>query len=298
MKNSVLLLLLFFSMTKAYTQAQDQGERSLQLSGISAQNGTFNFHDNYGGSLETFKKLAPESDLLDKNFDDFNQSFYQSDPDYSGAFSVQFTFNWLNMNESWKKLNPQLKFGFSYGNINLIRGNLNKVEYHRIDTLISTSSGQEYYVDSVESEDYTLNYDADFLVLDASLIIGSNPMNRWSFYGGFGLSAGMNFNTTARIFSTKDQYIDSRGNYNNPRNHWDPEFREEVFRKNETGLALMLTMPLGVNFRLSKDKKIWENLSLFLEAKPALSYFSVSGIDNSFYASTFNSFGLKYSFWE
>jgi hypothetical protein len=241
---------------------------------------------------------VPESQLLNKNFDDFDQFFYGSDPSYSGAFSVQLAFDWLGKSKAWDKLNPQLKFGFSYGNINLIRGSLNKMEYFRIDTLVSNSTGQEYYVDSVNSEDYTLNYDADFLVLDASLIIGSNRMNRWSFYGGLGLSAGMNFNATARVFNTKDQYIDSRGNYNSPRDQWNPEFKEEVFRKNGAGLSVMLSMPLGVNFRLSKARKTWEHFSLFLEARPSLTYFNVSGIDDNFYTATFNSFGLKYSFLE
>lgn len=294
MKNTALLLLFLFSMTKAFSQAQE--EKTLKIAGISIQNGTYHFQNNYGGSLESFKELVPESELLDQNFDDFDQFFNQADPAYSGAFSVQLAFDRLGKSKAWDNLNPQLKFGFSYGNINLIRGNLNKMEYYRIDTLTSNSSGKEYYVDSVDSEDYTLNYDADFLVLDASMIIGSNPMNRWSFYGGLGLSAGMNFSATARVFNTKDQYIDSRGNYNNPNDQWDPEYKEEVFRNNEVGLAVMLSMPLGVNFRLSKARKTWEHFSLFMEARPSLSYFSVSGIEDNFYTASFNSFGLKYSF--
>lgn len=294
-KSASLLGLLFLVIT---VLAQSNEEKHLKISSISFQNGTYYFHDNYGGTLNQFQQIVPESELLNQNLDDFNQYFYESDPNYSGAFSVQLAFDWLRGNENWNRLNPQLKFGFSYGSINLIRGNLNKMEYFRIDTLVSNSNGQEYYVDSVDSEDYTLNYDADFLVVDASLIIGSNPMSRWSFYGGVGMSAGINFNATARVFNTKDQYIDSRGNYNSPRYAWNPEFKEEVYRKNEAGIALMLGVPMGVNFRLSKKKKVWENFSFFLELRPSITYFKVSELDGSLYAASFNSFGVKYRFLE
>lgn len=284
-------LCLFF-ITDAFSQAKEPVK--LRFNTFSAQFGFYGFLGRQGGNLKDFKALAPESELLENNFDDFNQSFYNRNNEANPAFSAQLYFDWRTKNEFWNKLNPQLRLGLSYASINLMNGNLYGIDYHRIDTLTSNKNGKTYYVDSVNTENYILDYQAEMLLIDAALMFSSNPNSRWSIYAGMGLSIGMIFGNTAIIRYIDGQYYNSRANYNSTSNHWNSMQKEEVFSNNQLGYAALASLPLGINFRLSKKDNFWGNTSLFAEMRTALSYINTSALGSELSTSRFNMFGIKY----
>jgi len=237
--------------TDGFSQAKESAK--LRFNSFSVQFGVYESFGSQGGSLKEFKALVPESELLDKDFSDFDQYFFSEGERDNFAASVQLYFDWRTGNEFWNKLNPQLRVGLSHSKINLMNGRLSKLGYHRIDTLTSSGNGEVYYVDSVSIQNYFLEYKADILLIDGALTFSSNPNSRWSIYAGVGLSVGMIFDNIAFVSFTDDRYYDSRSKYKNTNNQWNPIFKEEVFSDNELGYAVLASLPLGLNFRLSKN---------------------------------------------
>jgi len=298
MKKSLFLILLLSGLSQL--QAQSEEAKPLSLSQVSIQLGNYGISNNYGGSLEEFKSLSPNSGFLDQDFDDYDQTFFKNGMDFYSTFSIHSTFDWNGKNDKWKSLHPQLRFGFTSGKANFMNGSLNRTRSHRVDTLVSSRNGQEYFIDSVRSETYTLNYDANFLVINAALIIGSNPKSTWSIYGGVGLSVGMNYNAKSRVefYSSYSYEGLERFGGETYSDEWDESTNVEYHSNNGLGLSFMMSLPLGVNFRLSKEKEFWRYTSLFYEFQPGVSFFDVKGIGGNFYSSVYNSIGMRVSFWE
>lgn len=298
MKKSLFLIILLSGVVQLKAQLEES--KALSLSQVSIQFGNFGISNNYGGSLDEFKSLSPNSRFLDQNFEDYDQTFFKNGMDFYSTFSLMSTFNWNRKNEKWAYLNPQFRFGITSGKANFINGSLSRSRSHRIDTLVSNQDGEEYYIDSVRNENYLLSYDANFLVLNASLIIGSNPKSTWSIYGGVGLSVGMNYNAKSRVefYSSYSYEGLERFGGETYSDEWDESTNVEYHSNNGLGLSFMMSMPLGVNFRLSKEKEFWRYTSLFYELQPGVSFFDVEGIGGNFYSSVYNSIGLRVSFWE
>src|SRR5690554_2469090 len=135
MKKSLFLILLLSGF--AQLQAQSEDTKALSLSQVSIQLGNYGISNNYGGSLEEFKSLSPNSRFLDQNFDDYDQTFFKNGMDFYSTFSLMSTFNWNSKNEKWAYLNPQFRFGITSGKANFINGSLSRSRSHRIDTLVS-----------------------------------------------------------------------------------------------------------------------------------------------------------------
>lgn len=283
------LVMDFFSV---FAQAKEKP--ILTLNGFSAQFGTYNAKTNFIGSMEKFRSLTPESKLLDKNFDDYNQSFYNSyNENYGESASLFVTFDYNRSNGVWSKLNPQFRFGVSFASVDLFNGSISKTEYFRIDTLVSTQTGESSYVDSVASENYDLRYVSEMFLLDAHLLLSSNPERTWSFYGGIGLSMGFLMNPQATISYYSNDWIDSPAN-NNGLFFRDQLSKDESFSTNDFGFVALASIPLGLNFRLSKRKRVWENLNLFIEYRASLSYIDAPQLGGQMSTSGFNTFGVKY----
>lgn len=298
MKKSLFLILLLSGF--AQLQAQLEDTKALSLSQVSIQFGNYGVSNNYGGSLEEFKSLSPNSRFLDQNFDDYDQTFFKNGMDFYSTFGIHSTFDWNSKNEKWAYLNPQFRFGITSGKANFINGSLSRSRSHRIDTLVSNQDGEEYYIDSVCNENYLLSYDANFLVINASLIIGSNPKSTWRIYGGLGLSLGMNYNAKSKVefYSSYSYEGLERFGGETYSDEWDESTNVEYHSNNGLGLSFMMSMPIGVNFRLSKEKEFWRYNSLFYEFQPGVSFFDVEGIGGNFYSSVYNSIGVRVSFWE
>src|SRR5699024_3948923 len=107
---------LFFA-TDVFSQAKEPAK--VRFNTFSVQFGFYDFLGIRGGSLKNFKALVPESEMLENNFDDSNQSFYNENSKDETASSVQLYFNWKTENGLWSKLNPQLRLGLSYAGVSL-----------------------------------------------------------------------------------------------------------------------------------------------------------------------------------
>lgn len=288
-----LFLLFCFCATPSLLLAQAKPPKTLTINGFSMQINGFVMPLAFTGGLTKFRELAPNSNLLKNDFKNFNQSTWSGYSDYeSPSFGMSVIFNWRTKSENWNNFHPKLRFGISTYNINLMQLNMYSERHFIIDTLISKGDGSVYYVDSVETENYDLDYYAQFVFVNAQLLIGGNPANRWIIYGGVGLSVGYSINSQIDIYNYNKQFYNSQVNYN-PDPRWSPNNKSENYSGGE-GFAVIASIPIGLEFRMSKTERIWENINLFLEGAPSLAFISFSKIGSNSNTATSFAFGLKY----
>lgn len=161
---------------------------------------------------------------------------------------------------------PELRVGINHIGGSTGQLQLTRNERYRIDTLSSSSSGSVYFVDSVFTQRYLLEYSAERLGLDASLVFRSDQKARWSFFGGGGIGVGGRFNAKTTATYSEESVTNRPGHSGG---HYQEQTRYEEVR-NSSGLWFMIQAPLGVGFRLAKGDGFMGRMELSLEGRPGM----------------------------
>jgi len=161
---------------------------------------------------------------------------------------------------------PELRMGFTYVGGTAGRLGYDRTERYVVDTLMSSSSGITYFVDSTFSSRYDMGHDAERFGLDASLIFRSSGRSRWSIYGGVGLGVGARFN--ARTWVNKAE----EGVVNYPGTSARFELLDTRYEQvdNSGGVWVAFNAPLGFGFRLSKRSNLLGRMDLYIEGRPGM----------------------------
>lgn len=294
MKNQRLLLILAILCLSSNTFAQE-GEademRKLSVTDVFIQIGSFTELTN-DGSLADFRKLAPQSDILKDDLSDFSQSGGNI---YTGstALSISLGIQFKDSERARLKANPLLRLGLTYLSGSSLSTGFNKSERFPIDTLVSASTGQVYYVDSLSSENYNMEYLSEQIRLDAALIYRTNPAARWSLYGGIGLAAGISLNARTEIYYN-DFFFDE--DFHGSGYSRDGSARSERI-DNDMNFGFLTYIPLGVDFRLGTNKEFWKRTHLFYEVSPGINFTSIPELNTVANASIRSGLGLRVN-WE
>ena len=290
----ILLVIVLFSFS-FYTIAQSEDGR-LKFSAISINFGSVTNSNNYTGSLSDFQTLAPNSELLKNPINNSNAKGYYYDYDFGAMFNVNAYFDILNKNGEKSKFNTTLRFGITFTDQVYFSQNSYSSESFRIDTLTSSRDGNTFFVDSVQNENYFMDYGSDQLLFDVAYIIGSNPESRLSIYGGLGISLGFSFNASTEIsFSKDNNFVSGATNTYNSNTLNDFEYKEEIF-SNRGGFSAMLSVPFGLEFRLSKRDNGWGNSRLFIEGRTGVTYLDIPELESRLITSAMWGCGFKYNF--
>lgn len=226
------------------------------------------------GSLNDFIILAPNSVLLNSNLIPSPQTdgpiFHQHN-NYNSMFSVMLGFQFSDKQKTKYKNNIQLRLGITYSSNSTLAGGMYNTETKTFDTLTSSQTSQQIYVDSVITKSLGMNYNSDQLRLDGALIFRTNPEARWSLFSGIGLTAGVSFNAKTKIYYNKQiviqnhrpnenrYFINSVDNYS---------VTEEFTNKNNFGFSAYI--PLGIDFRIGKKNNFWKRTHIFYELRPSI----------------------------
>lgn len=231
-------------------------------------------------TLSDFQTLAPNSSILAKDFTGFSQSMYTSvygNSAYTGLLGLSFK----------NKPNPVLRIGLGYSTRTLGTGSSSRYESFHYDTLTSTQTGQQIFLDSTHSQYVYGAYQSTYLSLDASLIFRTKPAARWSIYGGVGLNFGMAFNSFLTL-DYNDEHYASSGNYD--QSNWSHE--QERFTQ-KSHLASTIYIPMGLDFRLGKKSEFLNRLHLFVETRPSMTITSIPSFKTLLTPNISNSLGLR-----
>jgi hypothetical protein len=236
------------------------------------------------GTLQDMQKIAPQSILLQQDFSGYNL----------GSYSSIFTQNSFNMmlGLSFRdKPGMTLRAGVGYSDRTLQGVSLGNNERFRHDTLTSSQTGQQFFVDSAVYRGVYAYYNSQFLSLETSLIFRTNSEARWSLYGGVGLSFGIGFN--GRTDVTRHEYwsIESpiSTNYGNV-------LYESESISSRNSFFYSVNTPLGVDFRIGKKREFWNRLHLMYELRPAITVYNLAGEQNRLTPQLNQSLGLRVTF--
>lgn len=290
MKNQCLLLvlaILFFSSTTFAQKGEVDQTSSISLTDVFIQIGSFTERSN-DVSLTDFRSLAPQSEILKDDFSDFSRL---GGTTYTGstALSISLGIQFNNKERSSRKANPLLRIGLTYLSGSSLTTNFFKSESFPIDTLVSASTGQVYYVDSLSSENYNMEYVSEQIRLDAALIYRTNPEARWSLYGGVGLAAGVSLSAHTEIYFTNFILDDDFRGGGNSR---DGSFKSERI-DNDMNFGFLTYIPLGIDFRLGNNKEFWKRTHLFYEVSPGINFTTIPELNTIANASIRNGLGLR-----
>lgn len=246
---------LLFSITSL---AQEETPKAISITDVQLFSG-MNIYPVSSLSLNEMKAFAPNSTILAKDFTGFHSGNYNSV--YSNqSFSALLGVNFKN------KPNRQLRVGLNYLSKTNFIGSAGREDIYPYDTLTSSQTGQQYFLDSSYSKHVHMQQEMEQLSLDASFIFRTDAEARWSFYGGFGLMLGYSFNANTSIYysewSSESSYSSS---YNSNNNSEFEQFRNKNF------LSTAIYLPFGIDFRIGKNNEFWKRLHLFYEIRPMVS---------------------------
>jgi len=268
------------------SNAQEKTPR-VRISEFHLQTG-FQYYPAETTSLEDFRKLAPNSILLKEDLPSYNSfGYYNGRGNFS---SVQLGLTFKN------HPNALLRVGISNMGVSGLQNRFEKQDYFPYDTLTSSLTGEQTFIDSVSSQSYFMNHSSRQIRLDAALIFRTDASARWSLFAGIGASLGVNYNATTYISYYRNNYINNQnGNsYYNGYSNNGSEKTETFTTKNY--LTTTAYIPMGVDFRIGKNKVFWKRLHLYYEIKPSISMTQIPALRTITTVNMTQALGLKVSF--
>lgn len=265
-------------------------QAQISINEIYLQSGSF--FGQTKGNLVDFQTLAPGSSILQQDL-----SAYHSSPIFS--FSLPGQSQSLSVGLGLGKMpKATLRLGLmhtSQNNALAIGGSY--TETFRIDTLTSSQSGEQFFIDSFSTHSYNANYAQEQLRIDASLLFRFNAEKRWSFYAGIGANFGLSYNATTTIHHRVSPYGDSFGYgfYNDIFMGSGGSHEQEVF-ENKGGFGLGVYAPLGIDFQMGKKREFWKPMHLYMELRPGFNVNQIVGLGTTFSAGNFSNVGLRFKF--
>ena len=265
-------------------------QAQISINEIYLQSGSF-FGQNKG-SLADFQTLAPGSSILQQDL-----SAYQSSPIYS--FNLPGQSQTLSLGLKLAKLpNATLRLGLMHtGKRNALSVGGSYTETFRVDTLTSSQSGEQFFIDSFSTHSYHANYTQEQLRLDASLIFRYKADKRWSFFGGIGANFGLSYNAATTVHHRVSPYGDYFGyGFINDLMFIDFGTHETETFENKGGFGLGVYAPLGIDFQLGKKREFWKPMHLYMELRPGFNINQIAGLGTTFSVGNFSNAGLRFQF--
>ena len=292
--SAIFLLTICFT---AMGQVQPSAEIKRAIIGdFYIQTGMY-LERNANGTLADFQALAPQSVLLANDFTDYSTSNGFSITGNT-LFSVMVGLQFSDKQRTYYKENPVVRLGFSYFTGNTLTSGVFRETQVPFDTLTSASTGQTLYVDSVTIENYNMNYSSEQLRFDGSFIYLTNPAARWSMFTGAGITAGLAITTYTDIYYSKYGRTDTR--YANETQSSSFSYSNFISSKSEsfqnrTTFGASAYVPLGIDFRIGKDKEFWKRTHLFYEIRPGINFTAIPELHTVANVSLQSGFGLRVS---
>ena len=285
MKNQ-LLFIAFLTFSNLNAQ--------IKITQIHINSGSFMDIDNSKNQLSDFSLLAPGSDILSKDFSAYQTNAYY----FSGGLmrdnsflSNSSNFQSIQLGLSFAKCTKgTLRIGISNVHSELLNTSGFNYEGYVVDTLISSQTGQMYYVDSTISNYYNGNYSNDQLRLDAAYIFEVNAGKRWAFHAGLGLSIGMSYRSTTTLRA--EEYIQPYSGYEGTSNTQNIESESYGNFMVMGGSAYI---PLGINFKLGNKREFWKPFVIYNEFRPTIQLNSIPNNTVKLNVGFGSTLGLRYN---
>jgi len=270
---------LFMGIATVSAQVPD----SSRLSSVYLAGGAFMAADQplFRGDLS---RLAPGSPLLE---DDLSDHTFGNDRYYFATLGLDISIGLLPFRTA-DRSGPELRLGLTYAGVMSQGAWLEKTERTPYDTLTSSQTGQQVFVDSVERSTIWVDRYAERFGINASLIWRTK--GRWSLFGGVGAVGGPILN--ARTDVSKAVYNGVENATTNGSNGYGYSGAfgrndgQESYR-NGTGWWFAGQIPLGLDLQIARRGLFWSQLHLYYELRPQFL------LQNAPELGTYSSFGIQ-----
>ena len=269
MKNSFLVICFIVCCDTIYAQQKQLKVHTINICNLIYNKGVSQDFTRMF-SLNDFIKIAPFSDLLKSNYEDFNQYNYGSHWTNSVCLSAGFQF--ANKQKTAYRNTPLLRLGINYHRSNDYSSFLDFETENTYEVLASFQYSVSVWFDSIYNKHASMEYSYDQLLLDGAFLLRTNPNKRFSFYTGLGLTAGSSVNTTIGISygeskHTEVSFNDGSGYY--PQRNYDDIYSNEADEsfKLRNNKSIGAYIPIAIDYRLGLKKKYWKMIHLFFEAR-------------------------------
>lgn len=240
--------------------------------------------------LGDFKTIAPTSDLLKNELSSFDLT-KRPDALINPVFGMQLGLQFKKKGTTAYRSNPLLRLGFSYSSGPVLAYSLSQQLSQAADTLTSSQTGQQYFVDSIFRQTYDMQLTAQLLQLDASVIFRTNQEARLSAYAGAGFSVGAALNASTDIRYMEDNYSNSQ--YDNYSYHSKPSAeKSEHFNAGNLSSYAIYT-PFGIDCRGGKGDGFLSKLHVFYEIRTGIRMSTVSDLGTIKSPYFQNNFGIR-----
>jgi opacity protein-like surface antigen len=169
---------------------------------------------------------------------------------------------------------PEVRAGISYAGTQNLRAGLDRTTRAPYDTLTSSQTGDQTFVDSVFSDRIRVQHTAQRVGLNAAIIWRSS--GRWSVYGGVGVAGGPVLNARTEVWQDGNRDVAEREESTDDVDliaPWDLPLpnTSEVYR-NATGWWFSMYVPFGIDLQLARKKTFLSRVHFFIEVRPQLAH--------------------------
>lgn len=253
MKKAILFTVVFFTQ-HVFAQTEHVRITEVQvLTGAGTGSSAY-------GSFADFRSMAPGSRLLQKDFSGFDSRPEMSgDADFFQSFQLGLKLP--------KVSNAILRAGVSHVIQSAIMNRSGtRSTSAPYDTLTSSQTGEQFYIDSTHFENYRFRYGNKQLRIDGSLIYRLHGDRRWSIYGGIGASVGLAYSSTTELEYSTWNFIGDGSKHDH-----GVETDNAVLERfeNNSQFAASIYLPFGIDFRVGRNREFWKLVHVFLEMRPA-----------------------------
>lgn len=249
---------LFLLSWASSVTANGDSTCALRLESISLQTGLRGGHVSQG-SLEDFRKIAPDNELLQRDLSNYESS-------NSLALS---SYPFLFLRSSFKIKNDE------DGYHERIRWRIG-ASAHFTEELSNSLNETPTTGNAASQRSISMDHSGVQFFLRSSLVRSTDPDARFRFYGGGGLAAG-------GLLSPSTTVHDQRG----------AEIHYEESR-NEPAFTAAAYIPLGAEFTLGSERTFWNSFAVFIEMRPDLKVTAIPEIDPVLSTNMSGSIGLEY----
>ncbi len=268
--------IFFFAFLTSFINLDAQEKKALPLKkfrlfDISIQTGE-NLTRLPATTLNDFRKLAPQSELLKNDFSSF-ELYDRKISAISEAYSALIGIQFLRKDKTDYHKNVNLRIGLYYANSTMSTGAVYSEQQSSQDTLVSIENGQISYIDSTIRESYGMYYSGRQFSLSTSLIFRTDTERRLTLYGGLGINLGLSLHTKTHIYHSQIYQIDTTDEqgYTNSDYIISTENNpgQESF-ENKSALITQVYLPVGIDLRLSNKNNFLKSFHIYSEANAGL----------------------------
>jgi hypothetical protein len=298
MKRIILFIII---LTGLYSFAQDSIKK-IRFSGLSFDIGQFGTSDKGNLTLDDYKKISPDDELLNTSLTSYSSSAFFGEPQGFNNFFAPCVKAYFDY-KLFKRVNTELFIGIKYRSH--IFSGFRFYNTEEVFTPFVNYQNTKAYNEIIKTTDqYSFGLVGKQIFIPVGLNITTKKSRRFWFTAGLELAPGLSFAYQYRSMYWVDKSVSlldaskiQNQNYNYQSgytvNSEQNIYSQRIENINKLGFAFYAGVPLSVNLRLSKHVKILKNINANASISPGCYYSTSKTVTTNFAYAIAANLGLR-----